>query len=121
MGSYEAPSVRICFIVGLTIALTAVFTLRRFYSSALVIREDHRLITHGIDRFVRHPIYLGVLIAIMGAPFYATGLYGFLILLLLIPILLHPIGMEEALLAQKYGETFRSYREGTSQSILFIY
>ncbi len=36
------------FVVGLTIALVAMGTLRRFHASTLVIREDHRLITHGI-------------------------------------------------------------------------
>jgi protein-S-isoprenylcysteine O-methyltransferase Ste14 len=36
------------FVVGMTIAFVAVFTLRRFYYSTLVIREDHQLVTHGI-------------------------------------------------------------------------
>ena len=40
--------------VGLTIHVAA-NTLRRFYSSGLVIRDDHQLITHGIYRFARYP------------------------------------------------------------------
>jgi protein-S-isoprenylcysteine O-methyltransferase Ste14 len=109
------------FIVGLTVALVAVFTLRRFYLSTLVIIEDHLLITHGIYRFVRHPIYFGVLIAIMGAPVYAPSLHGFLVLSLLIPIFLNRIRMEEELFTEEFGDDYRTYKETTRKLVPFIY
>ena len=108
-------------VVGLTIALVAVFTLRRFYLSTLVIREDHQLITHGIYRFTRHPVYFGVLIAIMGVPVYAPSLYGFLVLSLLIPIFLNRIRMEEEMLTEEFGDAHRMYMETTRKLIPFIY
>jgi hypothetical protein len=40
------------------------------------IREDHQLITHGIYRFTRHPIYLGALLVSIGVPVYASSLLG---------------------------------------------
>ena len=55
-------------LVGLTTVIVAQCTLKRFYSSMLVTREDHQLITHGVYRFARHPLYFGALIAIMGVP-----------------------------------------------------
>ncbi len=109
------------FVVGMTIALVAVFTLRRFYSSSMTIIEDHQLITHGIYRFTRHPIYFGVLIAIMGAPVYASSLYGFLVLSLLIPIFLNRIRMEEELLTEEFGDAYRTYKETTRKMVPFIY
>jgi len=109
------------FVVGLTIALVAVFTLRRFYLSTLVTIEDHQLITHGIYRFTRHPIYFGVLVAIMGVPVYATSLYGFLVLLLLIPIFLNRIRMEEEMLTEEFRDAYRTYKETTSKLVPFIY
>jgi len=109
------------FILGLSIAIVATFTLKRFYSSTLVTRADHQLITHGIYRFVRHPIYLGVLIAIMGVPVYAPSLYGFLILSLLIPFILFRIKMEEELLTEFFGDEYRAYRKTTKKLIPFLY
>ena len=109
------------FVVGLTIAFVAVFTLRRFYLSTPVTVEDHRLITHGIYRFARHPIYFGVLIAIMGVPVYAPSLYGFLVLILLIPIFLNRIRMEEEMLTEEFGDAHRMYMETTRKLIPFIY
>ncbi len=111
----------ILFVVGLTIALVAVFTLRRFYLSTLVIREDHQLITHGIYRFTRHPIYFGVLIGIMGVPVFAPSLYGFLVLSLLIPIFLNRIRMEERMLTEEFGNAYRTYKKNTRKLIPFIY
>jgi protein-S-isoprenylcysteine O-methyltransferase Ste14 len=109
------------FVVGMTVAFVAVFTLRRFYNSTLVIREDHRLITHGIYRYTRHPIYLGVIIAIIGIPVFVSSLYGLLIMFLLIPIILYRIRMEERLLTEEFGDAYRAYQENTSKLVPFIY
>lgn len=62
------------FVVGLTIAIIAVVTLRESYYSILVIRDDHRLVAHGIYRYTRHPVYLGVLTAIIGIPIFTSSL-----------------------------------------------
>ena len=48
------------FIVGLTTMILAQYTLRYNYSSFLVIREDNKLIKHGLYKYVRHPVYTGV-------------------------------------------------------------
>ena len=42
-------------VIGFVIILIAHITLWKYYSSTLVIKENHQLITHGIYRFVRHP------------------------------------------------------------------
>ena len=109
------------FVVGLTIALVAQGTLRLFYSSTLVIREDHQLITRGIYRFTRHPIYLGVIMACIGVPVYASSLYGFLTMSVGIPIFLNRIRIEERLLTDEFGDAYRTYKEATSKLIPFIY
>ena len=56
------------FLVGFVILITAQISLGRSYSSTLVIREDHQLITHGIYSLVRHPKYLGVIQVSIGMP-----------------------------------------------------
>jgi protein-S-isoprenylcysteine O-methyltransferase Ste14 len=107
--------------VGLTIELIAQFTLRRFYSSTLVIRADHQLITHGIYRFVRHPIYLGAITGLFGVPVYVSSLYGLLTMSALIPIFLNRIRMEERLLTKEFGDAYQTYVDATSKLIPFIY
>ncbi len=96
------------FVIGFTIILVAHFTLWRFYSSTLIIREYHRLITHGVYRFVRHPIYLGTIMCCIGAPVYASSLYGLLIMSALIPIIHIRIKLEERLLTDEFGDAYRT-------------
>ena len=112
----------VLMIIGFAIAFTGVFTLKKFYASTLVTRVDHELITHGIYRFVRHPVYLGVLlICVVALPVYSSSVWGFLILCLLIPIFLGRIRMEEKLLTEQFGDAHREYQASTRKLIPFVY
>jgi len=109
------------FVIGLAIALVAVRTLDRFYASTLVTREGHRLISHGIYRYMRHPIYFGVIIICFAVPVYAPSLYGFFVMSALIPIFLIRIRIEEAMLVEELGDAYRAYQDGTKKLIPFVY
>ena len=109
------------FIVALTIMVAGQVTLWRNYSETVVIREDHQLITHGIYRFTRNPIYLGLIMGVTGLPVYAASLYGFLTSLALIPIILIRIRLEEKLLTEEFQDAYQRYKETTRKLIPFIY
>jgi protein-S-isoprenylcysteine O-methyltransferase Ste14 len=110
------------FIIGLTIMIVGQVTLRRNYSGSVVIRVDHQLITHGIYRFTRNPIYLGlIMVVVTGLPVFAASMYGFLISLVLIPIILNRIRLEEELLTEEFQDAFQKYKETTKKLIPFIY
>ena len=107
-------------VIGFVIVMVAQITLWKYYSSTLVIKENHRLITHGIYRFVRHPIYLGNIILFLGIAVYVSSLYGFLTLLGLIPVFLVRIRMEERLLTEEFGDKHRIYKKNTRKLFPFI-
>ena len=108
-------------IIGFALLVVSQLTLFRNYSSFLVIHKDHQLITHGIYRFTRNPMYLGVLMFFIGWPVYAASLYGFLTSLVLIPIFLNRVRMEEKMLADYFQDSFRNYKKTTKRLIPFIY
>ena len=108
-------------IIVFAILVAGQVTLFRNYSSLLVIHKDHQLITHGIYRFTRNPMYLGVLMFFIGWPVYAASLYGFLTSLVLIPIFLNRVRMEEKMLADYFQDSFRNYKKTTKRLIPFIY
>jgi len=56
-----------------------------------------------------------------GLPVYAASMYGFLISLLLIPIILNRIRLEEELLTEEFQDAYRKYKETTKKLIPFIY
>jgi protein-S-isoprenylcysteine O-methyltransferase Ste14 len=106
---------------GLTISVIAALTLKRFYSSTLLTREDHQLIIHGIFRFSRHPVYFGTLMCMIGISVFTRSLPGFLIMLVIIPIFLNRIRMEENMLTGEFGDGYRAYAKSTKKLIPFIY
>ena len=108
-------------VAGLTIMIVAQITLFRSYSATLVIREDHKLITHGIYRFMRHPIYTGAIMGLSGIAVYATSMYGFLVLSALIPVFLIRIRLEERLLTEEFGDEYLTYKMAVNKLIPFIY
>ena len=109
------------FVIGFAIILAGHITLWRLYSSMLVIKENHQLITHGIYRFARHPIYLGHSIVFIGIAVYTSSLYGFLILSANVPVFLVRIRIEERLLSEEFGDAYRMYKQKTKKLLPFIY
>jgi len=109
------------FFLGLAIAATGQVTLLKNYSGTVVIREGHQLVTHGIYRFIRNPMYFGVIMALLGLPMFASSLYGVLTMSLLIPLFLNRIRMEEKLLTEEFQEQYLEYKSTTKRLIPFIF
>ena len=107
-------------IIGLIVMIVGQATLWRNYSGTVVIRVDHQLVTHGIYRFTRNPMYLGLIMVLTGLPVYAASLYGFIASLVLIPIILDRIKLEEKLLSEEFQDAYQSYKETTRKLIPFI-
>ena len=88
--------------------------LGRNWSLVARMRSDHELVRTGPYARVRHPIYLGMLLFLLAL---AVALGHYLQLVVAIPIFL--IGttirtrLEDGLLEQQFGETFRDYRRST--------
>ena len=84
-------------------------------------KKDHQLITRGIYRFTRNPIYLGASIVFAGLPIYAASVIGFVTMLAQIPIFLVRIKMEEKLLTEHFGDRYEAYQNTTAKLIPFLY
>ena len=108
-------------VAGLGFALGGALTLRSNYSSTLVIRKSHQLVVHGIYRFVRHPIYLGAILVTLGGPIGMSSWIGLLPALLLIPLFIYRMGVEEGLLLEEFGEGYRVYMSNTKRLMPFVY
>ena len=53
-------------ILGLAITLWARVALGRNWSGSITHKEDHELVEQGPYRFVRHPIYTGMILMVVG-------------------------------------------------------
>ena len=108
-------------LFGLLLRLVARKALGRFFLYGLEIKPDHVLITHGIYRWIRHPGYLGVIMFDLGTPLLFSSGYGLLLILLLIPMYIYRIRVEEQMLMERFGEEYRAYQRRTKKLIPAIY
>lgn len=92
------------------------------YSVFVETSSEHRLVTDGIYRKVRHPAYLGLLCLFVGIPLCEGSWGGLLIAVLLgLPALMYRIKIEESALAEWFGEEFLTYSRNTRRLIPFIW
>jgi protein-S-isoprenylcysteine O-methyltransferase Ste14 len=69
----EAPALGTVLVAtGLGFAIWARWHLGRNWSAAVTVKQGHTLIRNGPYRFVRHPIYSGMVLALLGTAL-ATG------------------------------------------------
>jgi protein-S-isoprenylcysteine O-methyltransferase Ste14 len=90
-------------------------------SSRLQIVENQRLVTDGIYRHIRHPLYLGEITRNIGIPLILSSVYGFAIVFIGNLFLLLRIPIEERMLIEEFGQEYEEYMKKTKKLIPYIY
>jgi len=82
--------------------------------SLAVLPGSEKLITAGIYKYLRHPIYVGIDLTLAGLFLALGSTYGFLYLVLVVlPLNILRSRLEEKALLQKFGEPYRDYLSRT--------
>jgi protein-S-isoprenylcysteine O-methyltransferase Ste14 len=106
---------------GMAFTLWARFCLGRNWSGMVTVKADHELIRSGPYGIVRHPIYTGLSLALVGA---AIG-FGELRSLIAVPILViawkHKANVEERFMVEQFGEQYQRYRREVKGLIPFVW
>jgi protein-S-isoprenylcysteine O-methyltransferase Ste14 len=87
--------------------------LGRNWSSAPTIKEGHQLIRGGPYRFVRHPIYTGILLALVGTVLANGKVRGALAVVLIWFAWTVKSRMEEEFMMRTFGAEYEEYRRTT--------
>lgn len=109
------------FLMGVAIRRVGKNTLGEYYSYGLRTSQNHKLIKRGIYRYVRHPISLAAMMYSMGIPLIFSSLYGTLLMLVMIPLILNRIRIEEKMLLKRFGEEYREYMKETKKLVPLVY
>ncbi len=106
---------------GLVLRWYAIRQLGQYFVPEVVIQPGQRVIDTRLYRYVRHPSYTGVFITVFG---YGLALTNWLSLLIMLAVAgsIFTVRMlvEEAALAEAFGEEYRSYMRRTKRIIPFI-
>lgn len=107
-------------VVGLAIMVWARIHLGRNWSATVTIKQDHELIRGGPYRFVRHPIYTGGLIAVLGTAIALGEWRGLLAVLIVFVALWRKLRIEERWLGETFGADYSKYRVEVAALIPFL-
>ena len=100
-------------ILGLLFAAWARLILGSNWSGTVTIKTNHQLIRRGPYRWIRHPIYTGMLAALLASAVIQgllSGMIGFAFVLL---ALYRKARREESFLSQEFGDGFMEHRQHT--------
>jgi protein-S-isoprenylcysteine O-methyltransferase Ste14 len=108
------------FAVGLTFAVWARLHIGRNWGMPMTEKNDPELVTSGPYRLVRHPIYLGILVAGLGTAVAVSWMW-------LIAVALagfyfgYSATIEERFLARSFPNTYPAYKGSTKMLLPFLY
>ena len=108
----------VCLAVGLWLFARSHADLGTNWSVTLEVREKHRLVTQGIYRALRHPMYSALLLYSLGqalvVPNWIAGpSYGVAMALLVA----FRLGPEERMMLDEFGTDYEAYRRRTKRLI----
>ena len=106
--------------LGLAVALIARRTLAANWSGNVELKVDHELITSGVYRLSRHPIYTGMLLMTVGTALATGRVSSVLLLLALLSFLLYKAREEELLLLEHFPTEYPAYQRRVKMIIPFV-
>jgi protein-S-isoprenylcysteine O-methyltransferase Ste14 len=107
-----------CFVTGLWLFYRSHADLGTNWSITLEIREQHRLITEGIYRRIRHPMYSALVLYSLGhalvIPNWVAGPSNLVAFLILFALRIRP---EEKMMAAEFGSEYTAYAARTRRLV----
>jgi len=108
------------FLLGLALAIWARVFLGRNWGTPMSEKVDPELITAGPYRTIRHPIYSGIILAMVGTT-VAVSVYWLIAVVLLGAYFVYSAVMEERYIAGVFPDAYPRYKQSTKMLIPFIF
>jgi protein-S-isoprenylcysteine O-methyltransferase Ste14 len=107
-------------ILGVALAIWARFYLGRNWGMPMSVKENTALVTTGPYKYIRHPIYTGMLVALIGTSL-VLGLIWLIVFIIVIAYFLYSAYAEERLMLKEFPNDYPAYKKRTKMLIPFIF
>lgn len=100
-------------LAGLVLVIVGVVSFRKARTTISPLHPEAaaRLVVSGIYRRTRNPMYLGMLLALLGWGVFLANLLAIVLAVVFVPLMNRlQIGPEEKVLAARFGTAFTAYR-----------
>ncbi|MGU7779247.1 methyltransferase family protein [Burkholderia sp. PU8-34] len=108
-------------VAGLLFSVWARLHLGTNWSVSVTLKQDHELVRSGPYALVRHPIYTGCLLALVGAALIGGEWRGVVGVLLVFASLAYKVRVEETWLTGYFGPAYTQYRREVAALIPGFY
>ena len=100
--------------LGILILFLAILQLNRNLSPFPTPKSGGKFVQNGLYKYIRHPIYTGILVCLAGYAVFSASGFRFLVCLCLYVLFSMKIVYEEKLLLKKFSE-YEKYRDKTGK------
>lgn len=112
----------IVIVLGMIFRFIAIWTLGRFFTVDVTIRENHKLKRDGLYNILRHPSYSGSVLSFIGFGLSLNNwLSLFIVSVSVTMAMLRRINVEEKLLTDQFGTEYKDYIKHTYRLIPWVY
>lgn len=108
------------FVLGLALAIWARIYIGRNWGMPMSKKADPELVTTGPYRTIRHPIYTGIILGMVGTTI-AVSLYWLVAVAVLGAYFIFSAVVEERNMAELFPGTYPDYKHSTKMLIPFIF
>jgi len=115
---FEVVGMALC-VCGVALAIWARVHIGRNWGMPMSLREGHELVTTGPYAYVRHPIYSGMLLTMLGTAL-AIGAGWLIAFALFGAYFIWSARTEERDMTERFPETYPAYRQRTRMLIPFL-
>lgn len=108
------------FFAGLAVAVWARVHLGRNWGTPMTQKADPELVTSGPYRLVRHPIYSGLILAMIGTA-VAIAFYWLVLVALLGGYFVYSATREERYMTERFPDAYPEYKRSTKMLVPFLF
>jgi protein-S-isoprenylcysteine O-methyltransferase Ste14 len=100
-------------ISGMLVTLWSRIVLGKYWSDKVIVQSEHQLVRRGPYARIRHPLYSGVLLAVLGTALVVGEIRGLLSFLILLTNYVIKAKREERILRERFGVEFNAHLRNT--------
>jgi protein-S-isoprenylcysteine O-methyltransferase Ste14 len=109
-------------VIGMIIRFISIWSLGKFFTVDVTIRDNHKIKSDGIYKFIRHPSYSGSILSFIGFGISLNNRLSLTIIIVLIIVaMLNRIRIEEKILTDQFGEAYLDYKKKTYCLVPWVY
>jgi len=119
-GAGERAAAVLLVAAGLAFSVWARRVLGGNWSASVTVKDDHEIVRSGPYRWIRHPIYAGLIVALAGSALARGEWRGLVAFAIAVAALWRKLQVEERWLTAEFGAGYADYRRQTRALIPLI-